>query len=178
MKLAILDRDGVINHDSDSYIKSPDEWQAIPGSLEAIARLNAAGYRVAVATNQSGISRGLFDLATLGSIHSKMNQVVTLAGGHIDAIFFCPHLPDAHCSCRKPRPGMLLEILRRYGLSARGVPMIGDTLRDMQAAEAAGCHRHLVLTGKGAQTLASGGLPPETHVHADLAAAVDALLKG
>ena len=177
LKLVILDRDGVINVDSSSFIKNLDEWQPIPGSLDAIARLNAAGRRVVVATNQSGIARGLFDLATLGAIHSKMHQAVTQAGGHIDAVFFCPHAPDAGCECRKPRPGMMMEILRRYELSAADVPVIGDSLRDLKSAEAAGCPARLVLTGKGEQALADGGLPPGTQVHADLAASVDDLLR-
>ncbi len=139
MKLVILDRDGVINHDSDQYIKSPAEWKPIPGSLEAIARLTQGGYRVVVATNQSGIGRGLFDMATLNAIHDKMHRAVGLAGGRIDAIFFCPHAADADCDCRKPKPGLLLEIaapLQRRALPS--VPMVGDSLRDLQAAAAVG----------------------------------------
>ncbi len=171
MKLIILDRDGVINHDSDKFIKSPDEWRPIPGSLEAIARLTQWGYRVVLATNQSGIGRGLFDMATLNAIHDKMNRAVSLAGGRIDAIFFCPHAADSTCDCRKPRPGMLQEIAARYNADLRGVPAIGDSLRDLQAAAAVGAQPILVLTGKGEKTRANPDLPQETLVFPDLAAA-------
>jgi D-glycero-D-manno-heptose 1,7-bisphosphate phosphatase len=176
VKLIILDRDGVINEDSDAYIKSPAEWHALPGSLEAIARLTHSGWRVAVATNQSGVGRGLFDLATLGSIHARMHQRVSAAGGHIDAVFFCPHAADSRCDCRKPRPGMILEILRRFEVAASEVLVVGDSLRDLQAAEAAGCRPALVLTGKGAGTMKNGGLPSSTIVRVDLAAVVSELL--
>ena len=170
MKLIVLDRDGVINHDSDAYIKSPDEWRPIPGSLEAIARLRKAGYHIVVATNQSGIARKLFDAATLGAIHAKMHRAVEEAGGRIEAIFFCPHGPDEGCACRKPRSGMFDEILQRFQAAAINVHAIGDQLRDLQAAQAAGCRPVLVLTGKGSATLAAGGLPPATAVRVDLAA--------
>ncbi len=170
MKLIILDRDGVINEDSDAYIKSPDEWRPLPGSLEAIARLTKAGYRIAVATNQSGVARGLFDLATLAAIHAKMNRAVATAGGRIDAIFFCPHAADQQCHCRKPRPGMIEEILRRFRADASAVTVVGDALRDLQAAVAAGCTPVLVLTGKGRRTMRAGDLPPQTLVRVDLAA--------
>ncbi len=170
MKLIILDRDGVINHDSDAYIKNPGEWQPLPGSLEAIARLSRAGYRIVVATNQSGVARGLFDLAALAAIHTRMQQAVNAAGGRIDAIFFCPHGPDAGCACRKPRPGLFLEILRRFKTAPAEVHAIGDQLRDLEAAHAAGCRPVLVLTGKGARTMRHGGLPPDTAVRVDLAA--------
>jgi D-glycero-D-manno-heptose 1,7-bisphosphate phosphatase len=133
MKLVILDRDGVINHDSDQFIKSPDEWKPIPGSLEAIARLSQAGYRVVVATNQSGVGRGLFDMATLNAIHDKMHKAVMHAGGRIDAIFFCPHAADADCNCRKPRSGMIEAIAERYNVELGEVPAIGDSLRDLEA---------------------------------------------
>src|SRR5450756_2364763 len=138
MKLIILDRDGVINSDSDLFIKSPAEWLPLPGSLEAIARLNQAGYRVVVATNQSGVGRGLFDMTTLNAIHDKMHKAVNQLGGRIDAVFFCPHAQDAGCACRKPQPGMLLEIAERFNVALAGVPAIGDSLRDLQAASAAG----------------------------------------
>ncbi|MDD2929853.1 MAG: D-glycero-beta-D-manno-heptose 1,7-bisphosphate 7-phosphatase, partial [Sideroxydans sp.] len=131
MKLIILDRDGVINYDSDQFIKSPDEWKPIPGSLEAIARLNQEGYRVVVATNQSGIGRGLFDMPTLNAIHDKMHKSLAQVGGRIDAIFFCPHTNEADCSCRKPKSGMMLEISARYGIGLAGVPAVGDSLRDL-----------------------------------------------
>lgn len=175
-KLIILDRDGVINHDSDAFIKSPAEWIPIPGSLEAIARLNQAGYRVVVATNQSGIARGLFNIVTLNAIHQKLHDLAQRAGADIEAIFFCPHAADDNCDCRKPKPGMLQEIGRRYDISLKGVPTVGDSLRDLQAGYVCGCIPHLVRTGKGETTLAKGGLPPGTLVHADLAAMVEHLL--
>ncbi|WP_206997395.1 D-glycero-beta-D-manno-heptose 1,7-bisphosphate 7-phosphatase [Trinickia mobilis] len=169
-KLVILDRDGVINVDSDAFIKSPDEWVAIPGSLEAIARLNQHGYRVAVATNQSGIGRGLFDMAALNAMHVKMQKTVAAAGGRIDAVFFCPHTADDNCECRKPKPGMLKMIAERYEIEPEATPVVGDSLRDLQAGAALGFPTHLVLTGKGKKTLAAGGLPEGTKVHNDLKA--------
>lgn len=169
MKLIILDRDGVINHDSDAYVKSADEWRPIAGSLEAIGRLTQSGFRIAIATNQAGIARGLFDLDTLGRIHSKMQAAVSDAGGHIDAIFFCPHGPDAGCVCRKPNPGMPLEILARFKAQAAQTFMVGDSLRDVEAASAAGCKPVLVKTGNGAKTLQSGSLPMGTRVTESLA---------
>ena len=170
MKLVVLDRDGTINHDSDQYIKSPAEWKPIKGSLEAIARLSQNGWRVVVATNQSGIGRGLFDMATLNAIHDTMHRAVHLAGGRIDAIFFCPHAGDSNCECRKPKPGMLLEIAKRMNVELEGVPMVGDSLRDLQAAVAAGARPVLVLTGKGTKTRDAGGLPAGTVIFPDLAA--------
>ena len=169
-KFIILDRDGVINEDSDVYVKSAAEWHSLPGSAEAIARLNQQGYRAVVATNQSGIGRGLFDTATLNLMHAKMHRVVGLAGGRIDAVFFCPHKNDDHCECRKPKPGMYLEIARRFGRDLKGVPAVGDSLRDLVAASAVGCQPILVRTGKGLRTLAAGGLPPDTLIFDDLAA--------
>jgi D-glycero-D-manno-heptose 1,7-bisphosphate phosphatase len=171
MKLAILDRDGVINFDSDQYIKSPAEWRPIPGSIEAIARLNQHGYRVAVATNQSGIGRGLFDMATLNAINDKMMELVFRQGGRIDALFFCPHTAVEECGCRKPRTGMLEEIAARFHTELKGVPSIGDSLKDLQAAESVGAQPILVLTGKGKATHAAGGLPKKTLVFDDLAEA-------
>jgi len=171
MKLIILDRDGVINHDSDDFIKSPEEWRPIPGSLEAIARLTQWGYRVVVATNQSGIGRGLFDMGALNAIHDKMMKAVTQAGGRIDAIFFCPHAPDDGCECRKPKAGLLREIAARYNVSLSGVPCVGDSLRDLQAAVAAGAQPVLVLSGKIEQVQSDAQLPPQTQTFADLAAA-------
>ena len=170
MKLVILDRDGTINEDSDQYIKSPAEWKPIPGSLQAIARLTQGGWRVVVATNQSGIARGLFDMATLNAIHAEMHRAVNLAGGRIDAVFFCPHAADSNCECRKPKPGLPREIAARLDVELDGVPMVGDSLRDLQAAAAAGAKPYLVLTGKGKKTRAAGGLPPGTETFADLAA--------
>ena len=170
MKLVVLDRDGTINHDSVQFIKSPAEWKPIKGSLEAIARLTQAGFRVVIATNQSGLARGLFDMAALNAIHDALQRAVHQAGGRIDAIFFCPHADESGCECRKPRPGMLLEIGKRLNVPLESVPMVGDSLRDLQAAAAAGARPVLVLTGKGKKTRAAGELPPGTEVHADLAA--------
>jgi D-glycero-D-manno-heptose 1,7-bisphosphate phosphatase len=177
MKLVILDRDGVINVDSEHYIKSPAEWKALPGSLEAIAKLNQAGYRVVVATNQSGIGRGLFDMDTLNAIHDKMHRAVQSLGGRIDAVFYCPHPADSSCSCRKPRPGMMERISACYNVEMVGVPAIGDSQRDLEAAAAVGARPMLVLTGKGEKTNAAGNLPVGTLVFADLAAAVEHILK-
>jgi D-glycero-D-manno-heptose 1,7-bisphosphate phosphatase len=170
MKLVILDRDGTINHDSDQYIKSLAEWRPIEGSLEGIARLTQAGYRIVVATNQSGIARGLFDTSTLISIHDTLQRSVAQAGGRIDAFFFCPHAANSECECRKPKPGMLLEIARRFNVSLQDSYMVGDAPRDLEAAAAAGARPVLVLTGKGRKTLDDGGLPPGTVVFKDLAA--------
>jgi len=172
MKLIILDRDGVVNLDSEHFIKSPEEWKPIPGSLEAIARLNQAGYRVVLATNQSGIGRGLFDMATLNAIHDKMHKALAQFGGRIDALFFCPHAADSNCECRKPRPGMFEEISKRFNMDLAGVPAIGDSLRDLQAAVALGALPILVRTGKGEKTIEAGGLPEGTLVFSDLAEAV------
>lgn len=147
-KLIILDRDGVINYDSDEYIKSPEEWIPIPGSLEAIAELNKAGYQVAIATNQSGIARGLFSEATLHKIHEKMQNCLKIKGGHIDAIFYCPHGPDDHCLCRKPKPGLFQAIADKFQCSLNNVPAIGDALRDIQVAQTVGCLPILVTSGK------------------------------
>lgn len=170
MKLLILDRDGVINHDSEHYVKSPDEWRPIEGSPEAIARFSNAGWRVMVATNQSGVGRGLFDLDTLAAIHSKMHATVQAAGGHIDAVFFCPHPDSAQCECRKPRPGMLLEILSRTGIPPGEAMMVGDSMRDMIAGQAAGVRTVLVLTGNGQRTLRENDLPAGTQVRVSLEA--------
>jgi D-glycero-D-manno-heptose 1,7-bisphosphate phosphatase len=176
LQLIVLDRDGVINHDSENFIKSPSEWRPIPGSLEAIARLNQAGYRVVVATNQSGVGRGLFGMTELNEIHEKMFRALNQVGGRIDAVFYCPHAADSNCDCRKPKPGMLREIGSRFGADMDGVPVVGDGLRDLQAAEAIGARPILVLTGKGEKTHAAGNLPPGTAVFPDLAFAVTALL--
>lgn len=154
MSLIVLDRDGVINHDSDEYIKSPEEWIPIDGSLEAIAQLNRNGYRVVVATNQSGIGRGLYTIDTLFEIHKKMYRMLAEVGGSLEGVFFCPHAPEQGCDCRKPKPGLLREIERRLGITLKGVPVVGDTLRDLQAARAVGAAPVLVRTGKGERTLA------------------------
>lgn len=176
MKLVILDRDGVINRDSDKFIKSPAEWHPIPGSLEAIARLNHAGHHVVLATNQSGIGRGLFEMSTLNEIHDKMHKALALVGGRIDAVFFCPHGNESNCHCRKPRSGLLEEIGHRFNVDLTGVPSIGDSLRDLQASHSVGAQPILVLTGKGRHTQATGGLPAGTLVYDDLSAAVDSLV--
>ncbi len=176
MRLVILDRDGVINEDSDAYIKSPAEWIPIPGSLEAIARLNRADYRVVVATNQSGIARGMFDFDTLNAIHDKMHRALSDVDGNIDAVFYCPHGPDDNCDCRKPKPGLLQDIGRRLGIALPGVPAIGDSLRDLEAAQAVRARPILVRTGKGLRTLDKLGNTHGISVYDNLAAAVDALL--
>ena len=175
MKLIVLDRDGVINHDSAAYIKSPAEWRPIAGSLNAISRLNQAGFHVIVATNQSGVGRGLFDMVALNAIHDKMHKALAQAGARVDAVFFCPHTVDDHCNCRKPKPGMLNDIAHRLNTNLTGVPFVGDSIRDLQAAAAVQAAPMLVLTGNGKKTQRSGALPPGTRVFADLAAAVDTL---
>lgn len=176
MKLIILDRDGVINFDSDGFIKSPDEWKPIPGSLEAVARLNQNGYRVVVASNQSGVGRGLFEMAALNAIHAKMHKALAQFGGRIDAVFYCPHAADSQCICRKPRVGLFLQIAERFHVDLAGVPAVGDSLRDLEAAAAAGCQPMLVETGKGRKTLGTGELPEGTLIFSSLAEAVDAIL--
>lgn len=175
MRLVILDRDGVINHDSPSFVKSSDEWEPIPGSLEAIARLCRAGFHVVVFTNQSGLARGLFDQATLDAIHAKMRAAIQTAGGELAAIYFCPHGPDDSCECRKPRPGMLHQIGRDFGQSLAGVPVIGDSKRDLQAAQAVGARAILVRTGNGADTERAGN-SLGAEVYDDLAAVADRLI--
>lgn len=182
--LVIVDRDGVINFDSDAYIKSVAEWIAIPGSLEALARLSRADYRVTVATNQSGIARGLYTMETLNRIHQKMTNSLRKHGGRIDAIFFCPHGPNDDCACRKPRPGLLYEISERLNAPLAGVPMVGDSLKDLQSASAVGALPILVRTGKGAvahQALIEAQAHNELSqalVYDDLATFADALLSG
>ena len=181
-KLIILDRDGVINEDRDDYVKSVDEWIPLPGSLEAIALLNQAGYQIAIATNQSGLSRGYFTINDLHAMHSKMEGLLKPLGGHIDSIFFCPHLDAHQCDCRKPAPGLMKEIALRYkktnGIKPlTGTPIVGDSLRDLEAGIALGASPHLVLTGKGEKTLAKGNLPDDTQIHANLLAFANALLE-
>jgi len=176
MKLIVLDRDGVINVDSEQFIKSPDEWKPIPGSLEAIARLNESGWRVVVASNQSGVGRGLFDMDTLNAINEKMTKAIGQAGGRLDAIFFCPHSADSTCACRKPKPGMVHEVMERFNVRGDGLPMIGDSLRDLQAVAEVGGLPLLVRTGKGLRTLEKGGLPAGTQVFDDLFDAADYLI--
>lgn len=176
-RLVILDRDGVINHDSDNFIRSVDEWRPIPGSLEAIARLTKAGYTVAVATNQSGIARGHYDEAEMHAMHEKMAEMLRPMGGKVDLITFCPHGPDDGCDCRKPLPGMMNQIANHYGVSLNGVPVVGDSLRDLEAGLAVGAVPNLVRTGKGERTIASGNLPEGVPIYTDLGEFVDAFLK-
>lgn len=180
-KLVILDRDGVINIDSDQYVKSADEWIPLPGSLEAIAELNQAGYQVTVATNQSGLARGLFTINDLHAMHQKMMDLLAPMGGRVDSIFFCPHVDEDRCNCRKPLPGLMRDIASRYrkadsAMPLTGVPIVGDSLRDLEAATVLGASPHLVLTGKGQKTVDAGILPAGTVVHADLMAFTKSLL--
>ncbi|MDR4517344.1 MAG: D-glycero-beta-D-manno-heptose 1,7-bisphosphate 7-phosphatase [Nitrosomonas sp.] len=176
MKLIILDHNGVINQCSETFIKTPDEWQPIPGSMEAIAHLTHSGYRIVTATNQSGIGRGLLDMVTFNAINDKMYKAAAQVGGRIDSIFFCPHTGHDKCKCRKPKTGMFEEIMQRYGTDLKNVPVVGDALRDLQAADAVDALPVLLLTGKGRATLEQDELPPRTRVFDDLSAAVDAIV--
>jgi D-glycero-D-manno-heptose 1,7-bisphosphate phosphatase len=182
MNLIILDRDGTINEDRDDFVKSPDEWVPLPGALEAIARLNQAGWQTVIATNQSGLGRGLFDMASLTAMHTKMNAALARVGGRIGAVFFCPHAPEDQCSCRKPLPGLYQQIGERFGLALGSVPVVGDSERDIEAAAAAGCPAHLVRTGKGAlmteaQIAQLVEKVPGLQVHADLAAFAESMIQ-
>ena len=179
MKLIILDRDGVVNHDSDDYIKSPDEWQPIDGSLEAIARLNHAGYTVAIASNQSCLARGYFDIEVLTAMHKKMDELLAKIGGRIDAVFYCPHGPDDACHCRKPKPGMLLDIGQRFNVPLKQVIFIGDSIADITAANNANAQAVLVRTGKGikAEKILQSENKSSIPVYDDLASAVTAILQ-
>lgn len=175
MRLLILDRDGVINQESDRFIKSPEEWIPIPGSLEAVARANAAGYRVVVVSNQSGLARGIIDVGQLHLVHQKMHQRLAEHGGRIDAVFFCPHGPGEGCACRKPRPGLFRELSERLHLPLVGVPAVGDRLTDLQAARAAGARPILVETGRGRHTRDANPELRSLPVYEDLAAVIDEL---
>ena len=182
MKLIILDRDGTINEDRDDFVKSPDEWVPLPGALEAIARLNHSGWHTVIATNQSGLGRGTFDMATLNAMHTKMNQLLAKQGGRIDAVFFCPHAPDEGCLCRKPLPGLIEQIGERFGVNLADVHVVGDTLRDLQAGAAVGCQPHLVRTGKAGrldavQIESLCAQVPGTQLHADLAAFAEHMVR-
>ena len=179
MKLIVLDRDGTINQDSDDFVKTPEEWIALPGALEAIARLNHAGWHCVIASNQSGLGRGLFDVAMLNAIHTKMHKMLAAVGGRVDAVFYCPHAPDEGCHCRKPEPGLFEQIAERYGVDLKGMPVVGDTARDLVAGSATGCEPHLVLTGKGAAYRGRAlpdSFPAATRTHADLAAFAEYLV--
>lgn len=182
MNLIILDRDGTINEDRDDFVKSADEWVPLPGALEAIARLNHAGWHTVIATNQSGLGRGLFDMAALTDMHTKMNAALARVGGRIGAVFFCPHVPEDQCNCRKPLPGLYAQIGERYGVQLESVPAVGDSVRDVEAAVAAGCQPHLLRTGKGA-SMTDAELAqlvqqfPGVQVHADLAAFAESLIQ-
>lgn len=167
LKLVVLDRDGVINEDSADFIKSADEWKPLPLSIEAIALLNQHDYKVVIATNQSGLARGLFSMAELDEMHLKMHALLQQVGGKVEKIYFCPHGPDAHCLCRKPKPGLLHQIEADFGVSLNQVPMVGDSLRDLEAGMMVGCTPVLVKTGKGQKTLANG-LPSDTLVFENL----------
>lgn len=182
LKLIIVGRDGILNEFHEDHIKAPEEWVALPGALEAVARLNHAGWHVVVATNQSGIGRGMIDTAAVNAVHAHMLRRLQALGGRIDAVFLCPHAPEVQCDCRKPLPGMILEIGRRYGVDLAQVPMVGDTLRDLQAAQAAGCQPHLVRSGRaqaldGQQVAAMLAQVDGARVHADLAAFAAFLLE-
>jgi D-glycero-D-manno-heptose 1,7-bisphosphate phosphatase len=170
MRLVILDRDGVINEDSPDYIRTVEMWKPIPGALDAVAQLTVAGYRVVVATNQSGVGRGHFDIETLNHIHDRMLDAVSTHGGAIEAIFFCPHLPDQQCECRKPRPGMLLKIAERLRVSLDNVPVVGDSERDLEAARVAGARPVLVRTGNGIATESMLANRHDVDIYDDLAA--------
>ena len=179
-KLVILGRDGILNEYREGHVAAPEEWVSVPGAMEAVARINHAGWHVVVATNQSGIGRGMIDMSAVNAVHAHMNRELMAQGARVDAVFFCPHTPEDDCECRKPKPGMLLEIGRRYGLDLAHVPMVADTLRDLLAAQAAGCEPHLVLSGR-AKGLSQEQLDevlaqvPGTQVHADLDAFAEIL---
>ena len=181
LKLVITGRDGILNVFRNDHVKAPEEWQPIPGALEAVARLNHAGWHVVVATNQSGIGRGMIDMTSVNAVHQHMMKLLSEKGGRIDAVFFCPHTSTEQCECRKPAPGLMRDIGERYGVELRTVPMVGDTLRDLEAARAAGCPPHLVRTGRAgvtddatiAQWLEA---VPGTIVHQDMAAFAEHLV--
>ncbi len=173
MKLVILDRDGTIGAESAEYGDAADAWQPLPGALEAIARLNHDGWHVVVASNQSGLGRGVYEMAAVNSVHGRMHKLLAAVGARVDALFFCPHAPDEACRCRKPEPGLLEQIGERYGVELHGVPAVGDSGDDLIAAVAAGCEPHLVLTGEGAQYRGRelpASFPRNVVVHQDLLA--------
>lgn len=175
LKLVVIDRDGTLNREPEDYLRGPDDWEPLPGALEAVARLNEAGWRVVIASNQSGLGRGLFDVATLNAVHARMHKAVAQAGGRIDAVFFCPHAPEDECDCRKPAPGLFLQIAERYGIAPAQLVAVGDSVRDARAGVAAGCDTHLVLTGQSVSGRPTD-LPSGVSTHADLLAFADALI--
>ncbi|ARU06592.1 D-glycero-beta-D-manno-heptose-1,7-bisphosphate 7-phosphatase [Comamonas serinivorans] len=179
LKLVILDRDGTLNAETDAFIARPEQWQALPGALEAVARLNQAGYTVVIAANVPGLGRGLIDMAALNEVHARLHKELAAAGGRIDSVFFCPHVPEDQCDCRKPKPGLFTQIGLRYGVDLAQVHAVGNSLADVQAARAAGCRVHLVLTGRGRPD-STDPLPAafgdDVHVHADLGALAQALV--
>ena len=181
-KLVILGRDGILNEYREGHVTAPEEWQPVPGALEAVARINHAGWHTVVATNQSGIGRGMIDMSTVNAVHAHMHQLLQAQGGRIDAVFFCPHTAEEDCECRKPKPGLMNEIGRRYGLDLGHVPMVCDTARDLLAAQAAGCEPHLVLSGRAAslrpeQVRSLLSQVPTARAHASLGAFADFLLQ-
>jgi D-glycero-D-manno-heptose 1,7-bisphosphate phosphatase len=179
LKLVILDRDGTINRTGDEFVKSPHAWEPLPGALEAISRLNHAGFHVVLATNESGLGRGLFDMDAFNEVHSHLIKKLAAVGGRIDAFFYCPHTVEEACACRKPLPGLFLQISERYGVDLTDVPCIGNSLSDMQVAAISSCVPHLVLSGRHPEWLDQdlpSGFPATTRVHRDLAACVDHLL--
>ncbi|WP_334135074.1 D-glycero-beta-D-manno-heptose 1,7-bisphosphate 7-phosphatase [Tepidimonas sp.] len=178
LRLVVIDRDGTLNRDPEDFLRGPQDWQPLPGALEALARLHAGGWRVVIASNQSGLGRGLFDAGTLNAVHAHMLREVARAGGRIDAIFFCPHAPEEGCDCRKPAPGLLLQVAARYGVAPAQLVAVGDSMRDVAAALAAGCDTHLVLTGQSAALRGAPrppDLPAAVTVHDDLLAFAEAL---
>jgi D-glycero-D-manno-heptose 1,7-bisphosphate phosphatase len=182
LKLVILGRDGILNVYRDDHVKSPEEWEPIHGALEAVARLNHAGWHTVVATNQAGIDRGMIDMASINAVHAHMMHRLAAVGGRLDAVFFCPHTPEDQCDCRKPKPGLMLQIGLRYGIDLRTVPMVCDTLRDLLAAQAAGCEPHLVRSGRAAhlsheEVQRMLGQVPDTEVHADMNAFAEFVLE-
>jgi D-glycero-D-manno-heptose 1,7-bisphosphate phosphatase len=181
-KLVILGRDGILNEFREGHVTVPEEWVPVPGALEAVSRINHAGWHVVVATNQAGIGRGMIDMSAVNAVHAHMNQMLLAHGARLDAVFFCPHTPEDGCDCRKPKPGLMLDIARRYGVDLADVPMVGDTARDLQAAHAAGCEAHLVQSGRArdlddAQLLALLAQSGGARVHAHLGAFADFLLQ-
>jgi D-glycero-D-manno-heptose 1,7-bisphosphate phosphatase len=182
MKLVIVGRDGTLNQYRDDHVKAPEEWVPIPGALEAVSKLNHAGWHVVLATNQAGLGRGLIDMASLNSVHLKMHQMLARVGGRVDGVFFCPHTTEDQCECRKPLPGLLLDIAKRYGMDPENIPAVGESLKDLQACLAAGCEPHVLRRGRaGLRTDAelSGLLvhAPEAQVHDDLMAFAEFLIR-